>query len=197
MTRRGAGRPDRERPGARRRERRGRRAQRCADGGGGPSGEVTLNPTGNPGMATGGTGDVLTGIAGGFLAQGLAAHPALRAAVYLHGLAGDLAARARGGVGLPGARQRLQEVLEQVLHINNALLQGAPRRPARARPGHPRARGGTPPPGARGAPPDPGPGSRPRSPSGRPRCRPSRAPDSRSGSASSPRWAPPPRCARP
>ena len=65
-----------------------------------PSGETTLNPTGNPGLATGGTGDVLTGIAGGFLAQGLAALPALQAAVYLHGLAGDLAARARGGVGL-------------------------------------------------------------------------------------------------
>jgi NAD(P)H-hydrate repair Nnr-like enzyme with NAD(P)H-hydrate dehydratase domain len=65
-----------------------------------PSGETTLNPTGNPGLATGGTGDVLTGIAGGFLAQGLAALPALQAAVYLHGLAGDLAARTRGGVGL-------------------------------------------------------------------------------------------------
>ena len=63
-------------------------------------GEVTVNPTGNPGMATGGTGDVLTGIAGGLLAQGLAPESALRAAVYLHGLAGGLAAAARGEVGL-------------------------------------------------------------------------------------------------
>ena len=65
-----------------------------------PGIEVTLNPTGNPGMATGGMGDVLTGIAGGLLAQGLAPDAALRLAVYLHGLAGDLAAGARGPAGL-------------------------------------------------------------------------------------------------
>jgi hydroxyethylthiazole kinase-like uncharacterized protein yjeF len=65
-----------------------------------PDGRATLNPTGNPGMATGGTGDVLTGIAGGLLAQGVAAGEALGAAVYLHGLAGDLAAEARGEAGL-------------------------------------------------------------------------------------------------
>jgi len=65
-----------------------------------PGGETVLNPTGNPGMATGGTGDVLTGVAGGLLAQGLSAEAALRAAVYLHGAAGDLAAAARGGAGL-------------------------------------------------------------------------------------------------
>jgi hydroxyethylthiazole kinase-like uncharacterized protein yjeF len=65
-----------------------------------PDGDTTLNPTGNPGLATGGTGDVLTGIAGGLLAQGLAPGPALRAAVYVHGLAGDLAVRSRGDVGL-------------------------------------------------------------------------------------------------
>jgi NAD(P)H-hydrate epimerase len=66
----------------------------------GPNGEVALNPTGNPGMATGGTGDVLTGIAGGLLAQGVEPVGALRVAVYLHGLAGDLAAAARGEAGL-------------------------------------------------------------------------------------------------
>jgi ADP-dependent NAD(P)H-hydrate dehydratase / NAD(P)H-hydrate epimerase len=65
-----------------------------------PDGRATLNPTGNPGMATGGTGDVLTGIAGGLLAQGVAPAEALGAAVYLHGLAGDLAAEARGEAGL-------------------------------------------------------------------------------------------------
>jgi NAD(P)H-hydrate epimerase len=65
-----------------------------------PDGAVTLNPTGNPGMATGGTGDVLTGIAGGLLAQGVAPASALSAAVYLHGLAGDLAAETRGEAGL-------------------------------------------------------------------------------------------------
>jgi NAD(P)H-hydrate epimerase len=57
-----------------------------------PDGTVLLNPTGNPGMASGGTGDVLTGIVGAFLARGLGATDALAAAVYLHGLAGDVAA---------------------------------------------------------------------------------------------------------
>jgi NAD(P)H-hydrate epimerase len=55
-------------------------------------GRVFLNPTGNPGMASGGTGDVLTGMVGAFLARGMAPTDALVAAVYLHGLAGDLAA---------------------------------------------------------------------------------------------------------
>jgi NAD(P)H-hydrate epimerase len=61
-----------------------------------PDGTVALNPTGNPGMASGGTGDVLTGITGAFLARGLAAADALVAAVYLHGLAGDVAAERMG-----------------------------------------------------------------------------------------------------
>jgi ADP-dependent NAD(P)H-hydrate dehydratase / NAD(P)H-hydrate epimerase len=62
-----------------------------------PDGTVWVNPTGNPGMATGGTGDVLTGIVAGLLAQ----HPkqallATALAVYLHGFAGDLARDAVG-----------------------------------------------------------------------------------------------------
>jgi ADP-dependent NAD(P)H-hydrate dehydratase / NAD(P)H-hydrate epimerase len=57
-----------------------------------PDGRVVLNPTGNPGMASGGTGDVLTGILGAFLARGLAPDAALQSAVYLHGSAGDIAA---------------------------------------------------------------------------------------------------------
>jgi NAD(P)H-hydrate repair Nnr-like enzyme with NAD(P)H-hydrate dehydratase domain len=57
-----------------------------------PAGDTYVNPTGNPGMASGGTGDVLTGMVGAFLARGLAPDDALRAAVYLHGRAGDLAA---------------------------------------------------------------------------------------------------------
>ena len=62
-----------------------------------PDGEVYVNPTGNAGMATGGTGDVLTGIIAGLLAQN-SGDPlaATIAAVYLHGLAGDIAASRRG-----------------------------------------------------------------------------------------------------
>jgi len=65
-------------------------------------GQVWVNPTGNPGMASGGTGDVLTGLVAGLLAQ----YPArcvaevVAAAVYLHGLAGDIAVREVGEVSL-------------------------------------------------------------------------------------------------
>jgi NAD(P)H-hydrate epimerase len=63
----------------------------------GPHGEAWVNTTGNPGMATGGTGDILTGMVAGMLAQ----HPkqafqAVLAAVYLHGLAGDVACETMG-----------------------------------------------------------------------------------------------------
>jgi len=56
-----------------------------------PEGNVYFNPTGNPGMATAGSGDVLTGVILGLLAQGYAPETAAVAGVYLHGLAGDLA----------------------------------------------------------------------------------------------------------
>ena len=66
----------------------------------GPDGRVAINATGNPGMAKGGSGDVLTGMAGAFLARGLAPGDALEAAVYLHGLAGDLACAHHGEEGM-------------------------------------------------------------------------------------------------
>lgn len=67
-----------------------------------PDGQVWVNPTGNPGMATGGTGDVLTGLIAGLLAQYPARPVAevVAAAAYLHGLAGDLAASDLGQVSL-------------------------------------------------------------------------------------------------
>ncbi|HVG07295.1 MAG TPA: NAD(P)H-hydrate dehydratase [Thermoanaerobaculia bacterium] len=65
-----------------------------------PGGEVHVNTTGNPGMASGGTGDVLTGLISGLLAQGLGALDAARLGVYLHGLAGDLAAARTGEAAL-------------------------------------------------------------------------------------------------
>jgi NAD(P)H-hydrate repair Nnr-like enzyme with NAD(P)H-hydrate dehydratase domain len=61
---------------------------------------VYLNPTGNPGMATGGTGDVLTGMIAAWLAQLLDAEAACRLAVFLHGAAGDLAEASHGQVGM-------------------------------------------------------------------------------------------------
>jgi NAD(P)H-hydrate epimerase len=82
-----------------------------------------INPTGNPGMATGGTGDVLTGMIAGFIAQNLYDIPAAtRCAVYLHGLAGDIARERLGEhslvatdilAALPEAIRRARDWAEQ------------------------------------------------------------------------------------
>jgi NAD(P)H-hydrate epimerase len=63
-------------------------------------GTVYVNPTGNPGMATGGMGDVLSGVLGALLGQGLKLPEAAWTAVYAHGLAGDLMVARRGRLGL-------------------------------------------------------------------------------------------------
>ncbi len=65
-----------------------------------PAGHVYINPTGNPGMATGGSGDVLAGMIAAWLAQLLDADAACRLAVFLHGAAGDLAEAAEGQVAM-------------------------------------------------------------------------------------------------
>ncbi len=64
-----------------------------------PKGKVYINPTGNPGMASGGTGDVLTGVIGGLLAERINPEDASRLGVYVHGLAGDFAAEVIGQTG--------------------------------------------------------------------------------------------------
>lgn len=61
-----------------------------------PLGNCYFNPTGNPGMATGGSGDVLTGLITGLLAQGYNPTEACILGVYLHGSAGDIAAGEKG-----------------------------------------------------------------------------------------------------
>jgi NAD(P)H-hydrate epimerase len=80
-----------------------------------PKGDVFINPTGNPGMASGGTGDVLTGMIGGLICQGFDILPSLQMAVYLHGLAGDEMAQELGEKSLIA-----RDIIEKI----PALLQG-------------------------------------------------------------------------
>lgn len=68
-----------------------------------PNGKVYFNPTGTPALATGGTGDVLTGLLAAFLAQGMLPEHAAIAAPYVHGLAGELAAQVHGTFGVTAA----------------------------------------------------------------------------------------------
>jgi len=65
-----------------------------------PGGKVYLNPTGNPALSSGGSGDVLTGLISGFLARGWPTVSAATAGVYMHGLAADLLAEDMGEVGV-------------------------------------------------------------------------------------------------
>lgn len=84
-----------------------------------PGGEVAVNPSGNPGMASGGTGDVLTGLLAALLAQQLSTTQAARLATFAHGLAGDLAAAETGETALIAGDllDRLAEALTVLLEI--------------------------------------------------------------------------------
>ncbi len=83
-----------------------------------PGGKVFVNPTGNPGMASGGVGDVLTGVIGGFLAQGYSPEDSSLLGVFLHGFSGDLVATRRGEVGIIAndIADALPEAIEEILH---------------------------------------------------------------------------------
>jgi len=65
-----------------------------------PFGSIYVNKTGNSGMSTAGSGDVLVGIISAFLAQGLTSFEAAKLGVYIHGLAGDLAEKEKTQMGL-------------------------------------------------------------------------------------------------
>jgi hydroxyethylthiazole kinase-like uncharacterized protein yjeF len=85
-----------------------------------PDEKIFINPTGNPGMATGGTGDVLTGMIAAWLAQLLDAEVACKLAVYLHGLAGDLAEADEGEVAMTST--------DVAGHLGDAILDLTARR---------------------------------------------------------------------
>ncbi len=84
----------------------------------GPEGRSFVNLTGNAGMATGGTGDVLTGMIAAWVAQLLDAEAACKLAVYLHGMAGDMAAADEGEAGLV-ASDLVGRLGDAVLELTN------------------------------------------------------------------------------
>ena len=85
-----------------------------------PDGKVFVNPTGTPGMATGGTGDVLAGMLAAWLGQVLDVEAASRLAVYLHGAAGELADADEGEVSMTAG--------DLANHIGDAILELTARR---------------------------------------------------------------------
>lgn len=81
-----------------------------------PGGDCVVNPTGNPGMAKGGSGDVLAGLLGGLTAQGRYGLP-VHGAVWLHGRAGDLAAADKGEYGMTPS-----DLIEQIPYAIKELM---------------------------------------------------------------------------
>jgi ADP-dependent NAD(P)H-hydrate dehydratase / NAD(P)H-hydrate epimerase len=85
-----------------------------------PDGKAWINPTGNPGMASGGMGDVLTGIISGLLAQGYAPTDACCLGVFLHGFVGDRAAQEKGQIGIL-ARDLIEQLPMGIRDLQNFL----------------------------------------------------------------------------
>jgi NAD(P)H-hydrate repair Nnr-like enzyme with NAD(P)H-hydrate dehydratase domain len=86
----------------------------------GPEDRAFINLTGNPGMATGGTGDVLTGMIAAWFAQLLDPEAACKIAVYLHGAAGDLAEADEGDVAMTAT--------DLLAHLGDAIMELTGRR---------------------------------------------------------------------
>lgn len=84
-----------------------------------PDGSVFFNSTGNPGMATAGSGDVLAGIIAGLLAQGMAAKEAALLGVFLHGMAGDISEKKKGQNGMIA-----RDIIEQIPRSLSMLITG-------------------------------------------------------------------------
>ncbi|MFC1494418.1 NAD(P)H-hydrate dehydratase [Thermodesulfobacteriota bacterium] len=84
-----------------------------------PGGMVSINPTGNPALASGGSGDVLTGMIAGFLGRGLTPVKASQAGIYLHGMAADYLAVKAGEAGILAS-----ELSEAVPYLMKSLLAG-------------------------------------------------------------------------
>jgi ADP-dependent NAD(P)H-hydrate dehydratase / NAD(P)H-hydrate epimerase len=83
-----------------------------------PDGSAVVNPTGGPYLATGGTGDVLTGVIAAFVARGVQPADAAAAAAYVHGLAGQLAGRERGeGATAGDVLARVSEAIREVVAV--------------------------------------------------------------------------------
>lgn len=85
-----------------------------------PDGKIFINPTGSPGMATGGTGDVLAGMVAAWLAQLLDAEAACSVATYVHGAAGELAEADEGEISMTAT--------DLVSHLGDAVLELTARR---------------------------------------------------------------------
>jgi ADP-dependent NAD(P)H-hydrate dehydratase / NAD(P)H-hydrate epimerase len=86
-----------------------------------PDGSVYINPTGNPGMASGGMGDVLTGMIAGLLTQGYSPEAATHLGVWLHGSAADSLARKKGVVGFL-ASDVMEEIPTQITLLDRSRL---------------------------------------------------------------------------